>query len=128
MPGEYVLWFDARCAASKRALTLLRDRGVEPSLRRHLEDPPTPEELRALLETLGLPAQAVARKDEDEYQALRLSDRTPEAELIRVLAAHPRIIDRPILVAGSRALVARPPERVLELLSARAGESSGTGD
>jgi arsenate reductase len=115
MAGEWVLWFDARCSTSKRALELLRERGVEPALRRFLEEPPTPEELGALVMRLGLPPHAIARRDADEYQALRLSDRTGDAELLRALAAHPRILERPILVAGARAIVARPAERVLEL-------------
>lgn len=116
MTSEYVLWFDARCPASRRALELLRARGVEPELRRFLEEPPTPAEIERLLASLGVGAHAVARAEEDEYQALRLSDRTPEGELVRALAEHPRILDRPILVAGSRAVVARPPERALGLL------------
>lgn len=125
MPGEYVLWFDTRSAASRRALELLRDRGVEPELRRYLEEPPSPDEIGALLGALKLPAHAVARVDEDEYQALRLSERTPERELREALAAHPRILDRPILVAGDRAVVARPPERVLELLPAPRPATAG---
>ena len=116
MATEYVLWFDARCPVSRRALELLRERGVEPELRRFLEEPPSGAEVEQLLATLGLPAHAVARAEEDEYQALRLSERTPERELVLALAEHPRILDRPILVAGARAVVARPPERALGLL------------
>jgi arsenate reductase len=116
MSGEYVLWFDARCSASKRAAELLRERGVEPVLRRFLEEPPTPDEVAALVARLGVPPQAIARKDADEYQALRLSDRTPDEELVQAMAQHPRILERPILVAGDRAVVGRPPERVLELV------------
>lgn len=116
MPADYVLWFDARCLASRRALELLRARGVEPELRRFLEEPPSVTELEALLAALGVPAHAVARADEDEYQALRLSERTPARELVQALAEHPRILDRPILVAGPRAVVGRPPELVLALL------------
>jgi arsenate reductase len=118
MPSEYVLWFDARCPVSRRALELLRARGVEPELRRFLEEPPTPAEISALLAALGLPPHAVARAEEDEYQALRLSERTPPDELLRALAEHPRILERPILVGPGGALLARPPERVLELLPA----------
>jgi arsenate reductase len=117
MPREYVLWFDARCATCKRALELLRARGVEPTLRRFLEEPPAPDELADLLARLGAPPRTVARKDADEYQALRLSDRTPDAELVRAIAQHPRILEGPILVAGDRAVLAKPPERVLELLA-----------
>jgi len=114
--SEYVLWYDSRCPVSRRALEILRARGVEPELRRFLEEPPSAGEIAALLARLGLPAHAVARTEEDEYQALRLSERTPEEDLVRALAEHPRILDRPILVAGERALVARPPERALDLL------------
>jgi arsenate reductase len=116
MTGEWVLWFDARCSASRRALELLRGRGVEPVLRRFLEEPPTPEELAELVRALGVPARTLARRDEDEYLALRLSDRTADDELLRALSQHPRILERPILVGPRGAVVARPPERVLEIL------------
>ena len=89
-------------------------------LRRFLEEPPTPDEVAALVARLGVPPQAIARKDADEYQALRLSDRTPDEELVQAMAQHPRILERPILVAGDRAVVGRPPERVLELVPAPA--------
>jgi len=118
MAGEYVLWFDARSSGCDRALAILRERGVEPVLRRYLEEPPTAGEIRALLLKLGLSAHAVVRPDEDEYQVLRLSERTPEAELVEAIAAHPRILDRPILATPDRAVVARPPEQVLLLLPA----------
>jgi arsenate reductase len=116
MAGEWVLWFDARCSASKRVLELLRERGIEPALRRFLEEPPTPEELGALVAKLGVAPRAVARRDADEYQALRLSDRTPDEDLLRALSQHPRILERPILAGERRAVVARPPERALELV------------
>ncbi len=116
MTGEYVLWFDPRSSNSKRTLDLLRRRGIEPVIRRFLEESPSPAELKDLLARLGVPAHAVARTNEDEYHALRLSERTPEGELLAAFSQHPRILDRPIFVAGDRAVVARPPERVLELL------------
>jgi len=116
MAGEYVLWFDARSTSCKRALELLRERGIEPVLRRFLEEPPTAEELARLFVRLGAGPRAIARKDADEYQALRLSDRTPDEELVRAMTQHPLILERPILVAGDRAVVAKPPERVLELV------------
>ena len=116
MTRDYVLWFSPRCSSCQRALALLRERGIEPELRRYLEEPPTAEEIEALLGKLGLPAHAVARTKEDEYQVLRLSERTPREEMIQALVRHPRILERPILVHGDRAVVTRPPERVLELV------------
>ena len=116
MPGDLVLWFNPRCGTCRRALELLQARGYEPELRRYLEDPPTVEELRELLVKLGLPPHAVARTSEDEYQALRLSERTPHEEMLQALSQHPRILERPLLVRGDRAVVARPAERVLEIV------------
>lgn len=91
---------------------------MEPVLRRFLEEPPSEEELARLVVATRLPPRELARSDADEYQALRLSDRTPDPELLRAIALHPRILERPILVGGGRGLIARPPERVLELLDA----------
>jgi arsenate reductase len=116
MPRDYVLWYNPRCSKCQRALALLRERGIEPELRRFLEEPPSVEELERLLQQLGLPPHAVARAKEDEYQALRLSERTPREEMVRAIAQHPLILERPILVHGGRAILGRPPERVLELL------------
>jgi arsenate reductase len=90
---------------------------VEPTLRRFLEEPPSAEELGALVARLGIAPRDLARQDADEYQALRLSDRTPEDELLGALAQHPRILERPILVGPRGAIVARPPERALDLLA-----------
>jgi len=105
MPRDYVLWYNPRCSKCQRALELLRERGIEPELRRFLEE-----------QRLGLPPHAVARAKEDEYQALRLSERTPREDMVRAIAQHPLILERPILVHGDRAVMGRPPERVLELL------------
>jgi arsenate reductase len=116
MESDWVLWYDARCPTSRRALELLRERGVEPGLRRHLTEPPTAAELSALAARLGRPVHGLCRTDEDEYQALRLSARTPEPELLAALVRHPRILERPILVGARGAVVARPAERVLELV------------
>jgi len=120
MTGEYVLWFDARSSASKRALEILREHGVEPELRRWLEEPPAAAEIEALLARLGAEPRDVVRTAEDEYQVLRLSDRTPREALVEAIARHPRLLDGPILVRGERAVLARPPERVLALVETAA--------
>ncbi len=117
MAGDYVLWFDARSSTARRALELLQARGLEPGLRRFLEEPPTVEELEGLFARLGRSPYELVREREDEYQALRLSPRTPREELLRAMAQHPRILAGPFLVHGDRAVQARPPERVLELVA-----------
>ena len=76
------------------------------------------EEARcALLDKLGLSARQLLRTGEDEYKSLALANpELSEAELIEAMVEHPRLIERPILVAGDKAIVGRPPERVLEIL------------
>ena len=111
------LYHNPRCSKSRGALELLRERGLEPVIVPYLETPPTVEELRELLRRLGLPARALLRTGEPEYADLGLdAPALDEAALLRAMHAHPRLIERPILVVGERAVIGRPPERVLELL------------
>lgn len=116
MARDYTLWFNPRCSKCRDALELLRARGIEPELRRYLEEPPTRAELEALLAKLGLLPHGIVRAKEDEYQVLRLTERSSRDELLDTMVRHPILIERPILVRGDRAIVARPPERVLELV------------
>lgn len=111
------LYHNPRCSKSRGALELLRERGVEPAVVAYLESPPDAAELRELLRLLGLSARELLRTGEDEYRQLGLDDAAlGEDALIAAMAAHPRLIERPVFVHGGRAVVGRPPERVLELL------------
>lgn len=111
------LYHNPRCSKSRGALELLRERGIEPEIVAYLEQPPSPVELKTLLRKLGLPARALLRTGETEYAELGLADEAlGEDALVEAMSRHPRLIERPILVAGDRAVIGRPPERVLELL------------
>ena len=112
------LYHNPRCSKSRGALELLRERGVEPEIVAYLDTPPSPAELRTLLDMLGLPARDLLRTGEEDYGALGLADESlPESALIEAMSTHPRLIERPIFVRGGRAIIGRPPERVLELLA-----------
>lgn len=114
---DLTLYHNPRCSKSRGALELLEARGLQPTVVRYLETPPTAAELTALLAKLKLPARDLLRTGEDEYKALNLADASlSEAKLIAAMAAHPKLIERPILIAGDKAVIGRPPERVLELL------------
>ncbi|NUS38887.1 MAG: arsenate reductase (glutaredoxin) [Lysobacter sp.] len=111
------LYHNPRCSKSRGALELLRERGIEPVVVPYLEQPPRVDELRALLRLLGLPPRALLRTGEEDYAALGLDDPALDDEaLLAAMHAHPRLIERPILVHGGRAVIGRPPERVLDLL------------
>ena len=106
------LYHNTRCSKSRGALELLNARGIEPEIVYYLETPPSPAELRELLRKLGTGARSLMRSGEPEYADLSL----PEEALIAAMAEHPRLIERPVFVNGDRAVIGRPPERVLEIL------------
>jgi arsenate reductase (glutaredoxin) len=117
MPATSRLYHNPRCSKSRGALDLLRERGIEPDIRSYLDQAPSVEELRGLLRMLGTGARALLRTGEPEYAELGLSDPALDDEaLLAAMCAHPRLIERPIFVHGRRAVIGRPPERVLELL------------
>ena len=117
MAAALALYHNPRCSKSRQALALLRERGVEPELVEYLQHPPSAAELKRLLGWLGMQPAELARTGEKTWRELGLAGAAPGA-VLRALAAHPILIERPIAVdAGrGRAVVGRPPERVLELL------------
>ena len=114
---DLTLYHNPRCSKSRAALQLLEERGLQPTIVRYLETPPSAEELRSLLGKLAIPARQLLRSGEDEYRDLGLArEDLSEAQLIEAMAAHPKLIERPILIAGDRAVIGRPPENILDLL------------
>lgn len=114
---EFVLWHNPRCSKSRAALGLLRGRGIEPAIRDYLRDAPTPAELRDLLVALRLPARQLVRSGEPAFAQLGLDGADAgEDALVAAMAAHPQLIERPVFIAGQRAVIGRPPERMLDLL------------
>ena len=111
------IWHNPRCSKSRTALELLRVTGVEPSVVLYLESPPSVERLDEVLGLLGVGPRDLMRKGEAPYQELGLSDPSLGREaLVRALAENPILIERPIVIANGRAVVARPPERALDVL------------
>lgn len=114
---ELTLYHNPRCSKSRQALELLEERGLQPTIVHYLETPPTASELRVLLASLGITPRQLLRSGEAEYSSLNLADPAlSDAQLIAAMAAHPRLIERPILTAGDVAVIGRPPEKVLEIL------------
>lgn len=107
------LWHNPRCTKSRQTLALLEDRGVDVTVRRYLDDPPTADELRAVIAKLDVPVAQLVRSKEAKEEGI--AGLTGDA-LVEGLAAHPRAIQRPVLIADGGARLGRPPEHVLELL------------
>jgi arsenate reductase len=106
-----------RCSKSRATLALLQEQGVEPEITLYLDNPPDASELKTVLTRLGLTAREFMRKGETEYRELGLADESlTEDQLIAAMAANPRLIERPVVLANGRAAIGRPPESVLSIL------------
>lgn len=107
----------ASCSKCRGALELLRERGVEPDVVDITATPLSVDALWRMVQRTGGGARALLRSGEAAYSTLGLDDPTlGDDALIAAMAAHPELVERPIFVVGERAVVGRPPERVLELL------------
>lgn len=116
----WTIFHNPGCSNARGALALLREHGIEPRIVEYKKAPLTAAELRALLAQLGVPARTLLRSKEPAYAELGLADEAKgEDELIAALAAHPELMQRPVVVAPSgRAAICRPPEVVLTLIAA----------
>ena len=110
------VYHNARCSKSRSACQLLEERGLAFDVIEYLKTPPSRDELAAVLAKLGMTAEALVRKGEEIYKAEFKERSLTEAEWLDALVAHPVLIERPIVVCGERAVIGRPPEKVLELL------------
>lgn len=116
MHDGVTIWVNPRCSKCRGAEALLAERGVPAHRVLYLDDPPGRAEIERVLQLLGTDdPRALLRTGEPAYRQLGLADADRDA-LLDALAAHPELIERPVVIRSDRAVVARPPERLLELL------------
>ena len=114
--AEFRIYHNPRCSKSRQTLALLQERGVEPEVVLYLETPPDRAELQSLFVKLGKGPHEVVRRGESEYKTAGLDKTSSDDAVLDAMLAHPRLIERPIVVRGDRAVLGRPPENVLELI------------
>ena len=111
------IYHNPRCSKSRQTLALLNERGLEVEIVEYLKSPPDAATLAGLLAGLGLEPRDLMRKKEVAYKELGLDDPAlGRAALIAAMARNPILIERPIVVAGRRMALGRPPEAVLKIL------------
>jgi len=111
------IYHNPQCSKSRQTLKLLEERGIKPQIVEYLKNPPSESELKRLLKLLGLKPQELLRKKEGEYKKAKLDKPDlADAEIIRAMVKYPRLIERPIVVSGAKAVLGRPPENVLKIL------------
>nr|WP_010133043.1 arsenate reductase (glutaredoxin) [Microbulbifer agarilyticus] len=113
----WTIYHNPRCSKSRQTLQLLQENNVEPEIVLYLETPPDAATLKTILGKLGIAPRDLLRKGEDAYKELNLKDAGHSDDaLIDAMVNHPKLIERPIVVKGDRAVLGRPPENVLELI------------
>ncbi len=129
MTHSVTIYHNPACGTSRNVLGLIRASGEEPRIVEYLKTPPSRDELVALIGRMGVPLRALLRRKGTPYDALRLDDPAMTGgQLLDALAAHPILIERPIMVTPLGAKLCRPPEAVLDILPApRRGASAEEG-
>lgn len=116
-PSKVTIWHNPRCSKSRGTLELLHAHGVEPAIVDYQKTPPAVDAIERALQLLGMQPRELMRKGEPLYAELHLDDaHLTRGELVAAMAAHPTLIERPIVFANDKAAIGRPPEAVLTIL------------
>ena len=112
---DVIIWHNTRCSKSRETLALLEDEGHEVEERLYLVDMPTKNEILDVLDKTGLKPSQLIRRKEALFKELGLAGADEDALLI-AMVEHPKLIERPIVLAEDKAAIGRPPEAVLDIL------------
>lgn len=109
------IYHNPRCSKSRETLKIIQDKGINPDIIEYLNDVPTEKELTNLIALLGISAKDLIRKGEDIYKTQFKGKDLSEKEWILAMVKYPKLIERPIVIEGKKAILGRPPENVIKL-------------
>lgn len=110
------IYHNPRCRKSRETLQLLEEKGVKPEVVEYLKEVPTKDELKDLVKKLGIKPQQLLRKNEPDFKENYKGKELSDEQWISAMVKYPKLIERPIVVKGNKAVLGRPPENVLELV------------
>jgi len=111
-----IIWHNPRCSKSRAGLKHLEEQGIDPEVVRYLDTPPSEAQIREVLRKLGMAPRELMRTKEAIYRELGLKNVTDDDALIAAMAEHPKLIERPVVIHGDKSVVARPAEKIAEIL------------
>jgi len=113
-----VIYHNPSCSKSRETLQILDNNNLSPTIVEYLDNPPTRQELKKIIAMLDISARELLRTTEQIYADAKLDrEALSEDEIIAVICQHPELLQRPIVVAGERAVIGRPPARVLDIIA-----------
>lgn len=112
---DITIWHNPRCSKSRDALNYLEEKKIALSVIKYMDAKLTKEDIKEVLQMLGIGARSLMRTKEDIYKELNLKDENDEEKLIQALADNPKLIERPIVIKDGSAVIARPLEKIDEL-------------
>ena len=110
------IYHNNRCSKSRQGLLLIEESGEDYVVKKYLEDVPTEAELKVLINTLGIQPIDLIRKNESIWKENFKGKALSNAEIIQAMTNYPKLIERPIVVNGNKAVIGRPPEKILEII------------
>lgn len=113
--SNWTIYYNPKCGTCRNTLALLEKKGIKPTIVEYLKNPPTLKELEAISKKLRGPATEMVRSKEPVYGELKFSESTPINTQLKAIVDYPVLLQRPLVVNDRSAIVARPPEKVLEL-------------
>lgn len=114
---QVTIYHNPKCAKSRETLKLLESRGIKPTIVEYIKSPPSKTALAGLIKLLGLKTRELLRTKEPAYKEAGLDNpKLSDSTLLQAMIKHPKLIERPIVVAGRKAAIGRPPENILKIL------------
>ncbi len=110
------IYHNPRCTKSRQTLALIEENGGDFIIKEYLKEPPTKAELKNVIALLGISPEELIRKGEAEFKNNFKGKSLSDDQWIEAMIAYPKLIERPIVIEGDKAVIGRPPENVLELL------------
>lgn len=117
MSEEYVIYHNPRCRKSREALQFLEEKGLKPEIVRYLDNPPTPDQLKMILAKMNASPEDILRKEEQIFKEKYKGKGFTSDEWLILMHENPKLIQRPIVIKGNKAVLGRPLENVKKLFT-----------
>lgn len=115
--GKVTIYHNPRCSKSREALQILKDNHISPQIIDYLDTAPDENELRNIIKLLGISPRNLLRTGEAAYRETGLDDESlSDDDVIRTICAHPVLLERPIIISGDKAVIGRPPTKILDII------------